>query len=262
MLVVTAVACRSQPSPPPPPEIPTIQPLRALRIGLADSAAPLANLISVPLTQYNDQIRLQFITGNAAALQADLAAGQLDAILVHDLPANSDFWFNPIVMDGLVLVVHFDNPVDTLTLAEAQAIFSGEINNWAQVGGHETPITLVSREIGSGARKIFSQRILGEQRLPGSAQIQPSSTAVLQVVAANPTAIGYGMAGAAAGEKLLSIDGITPVVAELAAQNYPLSAPLYFAARAEPQDDLRSFLGWLQSGMGQAALGERYGRLQ
>ena len=44
-------------------------------------------------------------SNNSTSL-ADLAGGLVDAVLVHSLPEDSGFWFSPVAMDGLVIVVH------------------------------------------------------------------------------------------------------------------------------------------------------------
>lgn len=39
----------------------------------------------------------------------------------------------PIALDGIVIVVNPENPVDNLSVAQAREIFTGEINNWNKV---------------------------------------------------------------------------------------------------------------------------------
>lgn len=260
-VVAATTACQPAPAPR-PPTMPTLDPPITLRIGLTDSAYFIPDLVSSPFSNYNDQIKLQFVLANDAALLADLQNGQLDAILIHHLPSESEFWFNPVALDGVVLFVHPDNPLTDLSLASAQAVFSGEINNWSQLGGTDEPIHLISREAGSGAHEIFTQRILAPARLDINAQIVANETAVQQTIALDPFAIGYGMAGGMDTATPITLAGIAANPTELANQNYPVSVPLYFVSKTEPQDELRAFLGWLQSEMGQLVLGQRYGRIR
>lgn len=259
-VVAAATAC--QPEPAPPPVIPTVDPPSTLRIGLTDSAYLIPDLVSRSFSEYNDQIKLQFVLANDTALLADLQNEQLDAVLIHHLPAESEFYFNPLALDGLVLFVHPDNPVTDLSLASIRAVFSGEIDNWSQLGGVDAPIHLISREGGSGARGLFTQRVMARTPLALNAQIVADETAVQQIITTDPLAIGYGMAGSIDASQPVTIAGIAATTTELANQNYPLSVPLYFVATAEPQDESRAFLGWLQSEMGQSVLGQRYGRIR
>lgn len=253
-LLLLLPAC--QPAPLPPPEV-SVEPTPAvLRIGVADTAVSL-----LALTDHPDFL-LQTVTANTSALYTDLAAGNLDALLVHTILEEERVWFNPVAVDGLVLVVHPDNPLTSLGRGEVQAIFNGRITNWAELGGPDLPITLVIREHGSGARTLFTQRIMAEQRVQINALLVTGDTAVQELVAADPGAIGYTMMGAVQGVKALALDGIPALPNIASAQAYPLSVPLYFVAAAEPQGTLRAWLSWLQSVDGQAIIGERYGRVR
>ena len=249
-----------QPAPPPtlPPVTPSPPPV-TLHIGLDESAAALIPLLTSP------PVAVEWVLANNSTLLEDLTAGQVDAILTHVIPPDEDRWFNPVALDGLVIVVHPDNPVTTLTLAEIQAIFSGKIGNWAVVGGRDEPIVLVSRERGSGARAIFNDRVMGAQRLAITALVAPDQVRVMADVAENAAAIGYGtMSGLTDGVRPLTIDGYFPNPTNTASQNYPLTVPLYFLAPTaeEPQGELRAFLAWLQSPETQTILGEKFGRVR
>ena len=175
---------------------PTPPPVR-LRIGLSSSAGLVAGLVTEPYREQTDRGIVQFISGNQAALFSDLENGQLDAILVHHIPEDDAYWFNPVALDGLVVITHPENPVTELSRGEVQGIFNGRIVNWSAVGGTDQPITLISREPGSGTRAEFQERIMAEQRININAQIAADDTAVQQIVAADPTAIGYSMMGSA-----------------------------------------------------------------
>jgi len=253
-------ACQSGPAP--LPAITPTPPPPILHIGVATVAQPLADLAAVPFAQFTDRVHVQFVPANTAVLLSDLSAGNLDAVLVHALPADSGFWFNPVAWDGLVIVVGAANPAENLSRAEAQAVFNGRITNWSSLGGPDQPIALLSRERGSGARTLFEQRIMAEQRLSINALLLSGNPALLAAVAATPGAVGYTMLGSVDGVKALAIDGVAPTTASTADESYPLAAPLYFVAPAEPQGELRVFLSWLQSDAGQAVIAERYGRVR
>jgi ABC-type phosphate transport system substrate-binding protein len=260
-MCLTLAACQAQPAP--PPAITPSPPPAALRIGLSSSAAALAEWVAEPYATQTEA-NPQFILANNNALFTDLTTGQFEAILVHHIPVGSPGWLNPVALDGLVIVVHPNNPVQDLSLAEVQALFNGRITNWSALGGPDQPVNLVSREPGAGTRAILQQRVLAEQRISINALIQPDDSSLLAAVAADPLAVGYSMMGTAViGEvKLLSIDGIVPTPATTADQSYPLTAPLYFLSPTEPQGELRAFLAWLQSDVGQGVIGVGYGRVR
>lgn len=257
--VLVIGGCR--PEPESLPLMPSPTPAAGLRIGLTSSAAAAADLIAPAYAQDSSHVGLQLVVGNNQALFDDLASGLLNAILVHHIPSDTEPWFSPIAVDGLVFVAHPENPVDRLSSGQAQAIFGGRIQNWRDVGGPDLAIEVVGRERGSGARAILNQRIMGEQRLDINARIATGDASLRQVVSTTPGAIGYSMLGADRALRILALDGISPSQESVADQSYPLSSPLYFVSRAEPVGDLRAFLAWLQSPDGQTVLGEKYGRV-
>lgn len=254
LLLLLLAACQSALLP--PPDITPSPAPEILRVGVADTAVSFLTLTA------NPEFILQAVPANTSTLFADLAAGNLDALLVHHIPEEERVWFNPVAVDGLVIVVHPDNPVTTLSRGEVQAIFNGRLTNWADVGGPDLPITLVIRERGSGARTIFTQRLMAEQRVSINAVVVAGDTAVQEQVAANPGAIGYTMMGAVQGTKALALDGIAALPNITMAQAYPLSIPLYFVSTAEPAGELRAWLSWLQSAAGQEIIGGKYGRVR
>jgi|GEM_PF-1227181 len=268
VLLLLVVACNE--AVPPPPAVPTATPLPVVTIGLSGSAAPVADLVEAAYEEAVPGVDVNFVVGNNATLFQDLERGNVDALLVHHLPAGSDQWYNPVAMDGVVLVVHPENPVRAVTRAEVQALFNGRVDNWAGVGGPERAVTVVGRERGSGARLLFNQRVMVEQRASINTVIEPDNAALLAAVAADPGAIGYSMLGATGGRDdvvALTLDGVEPTPNSVGTQNYPLTVPLYFVAPTEPAGPgpggtLRAFLAWLQADEGQIILSEKYGRVR
>jgi ABC-type phosphate transport system substrate-binding protein len=263
LLLFLLMACQPAPTPSPPaPVTPTAAPV-SVQIGLSSSAMAIASLVGDVYAQEQAEVVIAFTRANHATLFADLESGQLDALLVQELPGNSGYWFNPVALDGLVIVVHPANPIRALSRAEVQAIFNGRISHWSTLGGADEPIHLISRERESGVRAIFSERVMGEQRLAVTAQVQPDHESLLNAVAADPQAIGYSMMGSlSTAVTALVIDGWPATPATTASQTYPLTVPLYFVSRSEPNGELRAWLAWLQSPTGQTILGEKYGRVR
>ncbi len=260
LLTALLVACRPATAPPPPPPTPSPAP-SAPRVGLDDSLAPLGEL---SLAAYPDSDGLpQLVPGNAEALSSDLRAGLLDGLLQYTVPDAPEIWFTPVAVDGLVVFVHPDNSVHELTLSQVQAIYAGRLTNWSTVGGVDRPIALFGREERAGPRLLFRERVMAEQRVAITAQIQGSERAMKAAVAADPGAIGYGMMGdAGPNVATLLLEGVAANPTMTTSQTYPLSAPVYFVSLGEPTGLLRAWLAWLQSDAGQAALGGRYGRVR
>ncbi|MAT96298.1 MAG: hypothetical protein CL608_04075 [Anaerolineaceae bacterium] len=261
----TAVACNSDPAP--PPTLPANNAPTLLQIGVASSASAIIPLVETVYAAENPQVELQFVVANSSALVDDLGNGLLDAVLLHHIPEDNRRYFNPVALDGLVIIVHPNNPVQGLTSAEVQAIFNGRLTNWQAVGGPEQEIVLLSREQGSGLRTLLRQQLMAEQRISPNALLQTGDEAMLTAVANNPAAIGYSSmsnASQSTAVKMLEINGRSATPATTAGQTYPLTTPLYFlaATEAEPTGELRAFLAWLQSDVGQGVIEGVYGRVR
>src|SRR5512137_3010335 len=97
----------------------------------------------------------------------------------------------PIAIDCITIVVHPDNPIGNLTTEQIRDIFSGEITNYAQVGGPDRRIVVVEREDGSGTRSTFEEMVMNKTDVTNAALQKPASGAIRFTVAGNPNAIGY-----------------------------------------------------------------------
>ncbi len=51
----------------------------------------------------------------------------------------------PLALEPIYIIVHESNPIDSLTLEQVRAIFSGRIRNWREVGGPDRSIVVVTR---------------------------------------------------------------------------------------------------------------------
>lgn len=114
-----------------------------------------------------------------------------------------------VAWDGLAIIVHPKNPVDRLTLVEVQNIFAGNIKNWASVGGPERDIHVVTREEGSGTRGAFQEMVMGRARIFKGAVVQDSNGTVREIVAHDPSSIGYISLGLVNDRvKAIRLDGV------------------------------------------------------
>jgi phosphate transport system substrate-binding protein len=97
----------------------------------------------------------------------------------------------PIGVDGLAIVVHSNNVMAELTKEQLQGLFSGEILDWGEVGGTAGEIVLVSREDGSGSRKLFEDEVMQGEPVSLTAVVMPTSRDVVEYISKTPNAIGY-----------------------------------------------------------------------
>ncbi len=162
-----------------------------------------------------------------------------------------------IALDGILLIVHKDNPVTGLTRDQVRNIFTGRIRNGQQVGGENRRITVITREEGSGTRASFEEKVLADEHFAPDALVQDSHGAVREIVAGDPAAIGYISYGLIDERvKPLAIDGIAPTESAIRNGTYPLVREFLFLTCGEPGELARKFIQFVLSPVGQAALAE------
>ena len=125
------------------------------------------------------------------------------------------------------------------------------------------PITVISREDGSGTRGAFVE-LLGVEDEDGndmttvSAEISNSTEVVIQSVAGNTGAIGYISLGSLDGTvKGVKIDGVEPTAENVASGDYTVSRPFNVATKGELQNEAaQDFMNYIMSAEGQAVVEE------
>jgi len=160
-----------------------------------------------------------------------------------------------IAKDGIVLVVHPENPVDDLSLSQIQDIFSSRIDNWQEVGGRDSEIVMVSREAGSGTRDGFETLAMDGEPVSDRALIANSTGAIRMIVAGDRNAVGYvSLAVLDSTVKPLKIDGVEPTAENILNGSYPISRPFIYLTREEPEGLTRTFIDFVLSDKGQSIL--------
>ncbi|MDO5551725.1 MAG: phosphate ABC transporter substrate-binding protein, partial [Lachnospiraceae bacterium] len=97
---------------------------------------------------------------------------------------------NIVAIDGIAVVVDPTNTVEDLTKEQLADIYAGNVTNWSEVGGTNSPIVVVGREAGSGTRGAFEEILKLEEQCKYSNELD-STGAVMAKVASTPGAIGY-----------------------------------------------------------------------
>ena len=167
-----------------------------------------------------------------------------------------------VALDALAVYLNEGNSVESLTLAEIDGIFRGEITNWSDVGGADAEIRLYGRENSSGTYVYFKEAVMDEADFPPEYQALPGMAAVINAVANDVNGVGYGGIGYASGVKTVSLipeEGdapIEPSEENVLTNTYPLSRNLYFYTIGEPEGLISDFIDWTLSTEGQAVVSE------
>ena len=196
-----------------------------------------------------------------------LRRGEADIALVSWLPGDldEDELAVPIARDGLAIIVHPSNPVEGLGLLQLQDLFGGRASEWQAVGGRIAQGTVqpVSREEGSGARDAFEALAMEGHRVSPLARVAFSPQSVVEIVAAQPGAIGYvSMVLVTPRVKVLRIEGELPTPESVGQSSYPLTRDLWLVTVDPPPTPVQQFIDFVRSPAGQQIVGQRLGRIK
>ena len=175
-------------------------------------------------------------TGSGAGLES-LAAGSVDignaSRDLKDEEKASGAVENIVAIDGIAVITNKSCSIKDVTSKNLAKIYSGEITDWAELGGKEQPIIVIGREAGSGTRDAFEE-LLEVKDGCAYAQELDSTGAVLAKVATTPGAIGYVSLDVVDDTVSgLKIDGVEPTEEEILAGNYMLQRPFVMATKGE-----------------------------
>jgi len=191
--------------------------------------------------------------GSTAGVQAAISGAAQIGMSSRSLSADESQRVNGIEVarDGIAIVVHPTLPVHDLLLEQVRAIYSGDVDNWRRLGGLDLPITVITREDGSGTRAAFETLVMGGRRIVASALVQDSTGTVRQMVGGDPAAIGYVSIGLVdASIRALRLDGVDATEANIDAGQYPLVRPFLFVVPAAPRTDAQAFIAWIRGPAG------------
>ena len=183
----------------------------------------------------------------------------------------------PTAIDMLAVFVHKDNPIESLTLQQVDALFSKnrngglatDIRTWGDLGlggeWKDRPVSLYGRNSASGTYSYFKENALFKGDFKATVKEQPGSSSVVQAIANDRFAIGYSGIGYRTADvravPLAVRAGEAAVAAEAEnayAGTYPLSRFLYLSVNYKPGSNLdplrREFLRYVLSADGQASV--------
>jgi phosphate transport system substrate-binding protein len=197
--------------------------------------------------------------GSSAGIQAAINGTANIGMSSRDLSEEEAAQLDQLIIarDALAVIVHPSNPLTGLSLAQIQAIFSGEIASWKELGGQDQPITLIVREAGSGTYGAFEELVMKGAPISTAALRQGSNGAIRQLVSLDPNAVGYISLGIVdATVKALPIDTVQPSVEHVEDGTYSFVRPFLFVwpKGQAPAPEAASFIDYVMSDVGQEEL--------
>ncbi|MEE9455175.1 MAG: phosphate ABC transporter substrate-binding/OmpA family protein [Paracoccaceae bacterium] len=155
-------------------------------------------------------------------------------------------------VDGIVVILHPDNPVRNLSTLEIAQIWSGEITNWLELGGGNYPINIQSFGKNSGDRGILLDRVVRPHGRDETLNVAENKSyqGMVDAVIADRGGIGFVGRSFAHGVRRLTIRedcGLLspPTDFRIKIEGYALSRRLYMYTKpGSLHPEARAFIDW------------------
>lgn len=223
-----------------------------------------------------DPVAIEIKAHGSSTAFADIGAGAADIgaasrpIKKEEAQALSRFGdltspaFEHVVgLDGVAVIVNKSNSVHALTKDQIARIFSGQLTDWADVGGAVGPIRIYARDEKSGTFDTFQHIVMGKDKITEKAVRLESSDELSDKVAADTFGIGFiGLPYIRNAQAIAVSDGgslpLLPTPFTVATEDYPLARRLYLYAPPNRQNAyVRDFTEFVLSEDGQQWVNEK-----
>jgi len=233
-----------------------------LTVAGSTSVQPFSEVLAEEFQAKNPDVKVNVQGGGSsqgveAAVSGAAEIGSLSRDLKDEEKAKANLVVTPIAVDGVAVVVNSANKISALTTEDIKNIYIGNIKNWKELGGDDAPITVISREEGSGTRDAFSEIALNKEDIVKDAIIQNSTGAVRTTVAGDKNAIGYiSLASVNKDVKAVDLDGVKASEANVKNGSYKLQRPFIYITKDDPQGLSKAFIDFVLSDEGQKIIVE------
>ncbi len=232
-------------------------PKAAIIVAGSTSVQPFAEVLAEEYMSQHPDVTIDVQGGGSAAGIMAALSGTADiGMSSRELKAEEkSLWYVEIARDGLAVIVHPSNPVGNLTLNQVRDIYAAKISSWSLLGGPRAQIHVVVREEGSGTRSAFESLVMGKTEITARAIVQDSNGAVRQLVADDPSAIGFISLGLVNEKvKALELEGVMATRENVINSSYGLSRPFLLITRAPPAGQTKQFIDFTLSKEGKRLL--------
>lgn len=238
-----------------------------LRIHGSSTVYPVIEEGSRRYFEYYPHISFDLGAAGSGTGIAMLISGETDIGAMSRLPKTSeleqaddagvDVHITVVGVDGIVIVVHLDNPVSELTIEQITGIYNGTYTNWQDVGGDDQDIKVVERDANSGTHDFFNEFFLDGGDVPQDEVADHAQTAshpeTVNIIRTEENAIGYiGLAYLDDTMKDVAINGVSPSVSAIISGDYPVARDLYLVTNGVPTGLAAQFIDFLLGIEGQS----------
>jgi phosphate transport system substrate-binding protein len=227
-----------------------------LVIAGSNTMVSLVAQIAKRFQQEHPSVEVSIQGGGSGRGLNDVRAGKADIGMVAKALGDSDRDLQdlPIARDGVVLIVHRDNPVHDLTDRQIAELFSGGLANWKLVGGRDAPVIAIAPTPGRSSTEFFSHYFrLPPDRIKAQ-RFGEDNLIRIRMVADDPNAISFVSVGeaeravrAGVALRLLSLGGAAATSQNIRNGSYPISRPLALVTLGAPSGVTKAFIQYCNS---------------
>ena len=196
-----------------------------------------------------------FLAMTPDAAYSEAKAGRAELIIAA--ATEPDFGSRALALDALIPIMARDNPTPRISTPDLARALSGEVTNWAQIGGPDMPLVLHALPADSDLQQALSARL---GRDIAASITHPDLASMAVAVARDPFALAVtGRASAGTARTLPLTDScgfpLLPTPLAVKAEDYPLSLPIYLLTpRRRLPLVAREFLEFLGSPQAETAV--------
>lgn len=239
----------------------------------SDTVLPLSQKEAENFMKQNKSQSVTVIGGGSGVGVAALMDGTTD-IAMSSRPLKMDermklqeagkaFKEVTVAFDALAIIVNPKNKVGKLTREQAEAIYTGKITNWKEVGGDDMKIVAYARETSSGTYEFFKEHVLNRKNYASTVLNMPATGAIIQSVSQTAGAIGYvGLAYVTKEVKDVAVSYdkgksyASASVENAKNKTYPIVRPLYYYISKNAEAKSKAFVDFVLSPAGQKIVSE------
>lgn len=228
------------------------------RVDASLAIHPLVDAIAADFLGVKESdLTYEYTTGRSSEVYRNLIDGKVDVIFAAEISDEDRAYAQqqgvelkiiPATASAFVFIVNSENPVDGLTFAQLQDIYTGDITNWSQVGGVDAPIIPYQRPTGSGSQTAMLNLVMQGKPImePPTKQLQMEMGELVDAIADYDnadTAIGYSYFYYVNTMykrdtiKMLAVDGVEPSIETIKSGEYPIFTNGFIVLRADEPSD-------------------------
>ncbi|MGD8778138.1 MAG: phosphate ABC transporter substrate-binding protein [Ignavibacteria bacterium] len=233
-----------------------------IRIKGSDTMRPLTENLAREFMRLNGNVSIYVLGGGTSTGIESLINGKVEISTASRLlkPGEQKLLSNYyqsvgmyflVAKDGLSVYVNLNNPVENVSLDQLRKIYNCEITNWKQLGGNDAEIDVIIRTPNSGTHYYFKEHVMNGEEYCGDLTVKSSIDDIIDAIAKDKNAIGFGGIGYSGNVKHLKINDVYPSEENVLNDTYPISRYLHFFTTRSPSGNVRKFIDWVMGSEGQ-----------